>query len=250
MKLNSSTGETAEFTLPFLLNHDAWFEILGVENGVFSVRYCCLGSERFLLTWNPTTGIFNRIADPLEFHEGEPAFLYAFAFYPNSVHYAILHVFYEDYESPACVLTIYTSFRRNWHVTIPCPSYVHGLEPTYVTLDGAVYWISGSVEGIGDQPQYVVSFCIDSLQFRQIFIPSEAAAHCHSILAKDGHIYVASNNHDEDLYNFIMWRLDVDDENVNWVRMYEHRGNGSTYVPAIMADGAPIDIMERHVKLI
>ncbi|MED6182607.1 hypothetical protein PIB30_030087 [Stylosanthes scabra] len=122
MKLDSRTGETSEFTLPFLFNHDGWFEILGVEQGVFCIRYCCLGSERFLLTWNPSTGIFHRINDPTDLHEGEPAFLYAFAFYPKSTHYAIIHVFYEDYESPACVLTIYTSFRRNWYVTIPCPN--------------------------------------------------------------------------------------------------------------------------------
>ncbi|MED6203669.1 hypothetical protein PIB30_001364 [Stylosanthes scabra] len=223
MKLDSRTGKVTEFTLSFLINHDGWFEVVGVENGVFCVRYCCLGSERFLLIWNPATGMFSKVKDPFDLYNGEPSFLYAFVHYPDSLDYAIIHVFYEDYESPACTLAIYTTFRRNWDVTIPCPSYVHGLESTYVTLDEAVYWISDTVEGI--------------------------AAHCHSILAKDGHIYVASNEHDEDTYHSVTWRLDQNGDDVQWVRLYKHHGNGTTYVPAVVADGAPIYIMEKHIDV-
>ncbi|MED6181731.1 hypothetical protein PIB30_022169 [Stylosanthes scabra] len=87
MKLDSRTGQATEFTLPFLINHDGWFEVLGLKM-VFS------------------------------------AFITA-------------------------VLGV--------------------KQPTYVTLDGAVYWISGTVEGIGTQTQYIASFCIMSLGVRSSY---------------------------------------------------------------------------------
>ncbi|MED6159655.1 hypothetical protein PIB30_044219 [Stylosanthes scabra] len=75
----------------------------------------------------------------------------------------------------------------------------------------------------------------------------EAASHCKVCLVRQGHLCVASNNHNEETFRTEMWQLSQTDGLPNWTRMYTYQGPAPTYRPFLMVEEDEIQIMERHM---
>ncbi|RYR47898.1 uncharacterized protein LOC110265136 [Arachis ipaensis] len=247
MKIDAVTGETGYLNLPFLLTQHGWFQLIRVEMGVFCIRYSSLGRRSHLVIWNPLIQMPRVLDDPLQRSSCEGSFTYAFAHFPNSVHYAILHVFKDEPDSTAYTLSMYTSFTRNWHVRISCPLYVQRLDPSYVVASGVVYWLADREDG--DQP-YIVSFSLMTLTFGQIYVPPKSMSHCGCLFVRDGCLCLASNNHTFYSYNSVIWQVSDTDEGVNWSQLFTYNGIGTLYVPVVMVDHDVIQVMERHLQLV
>ncbi|KAL1321498.1 hypothetical protein AAHE18_14G131400 [Arachis hypogaea] len=240
-------GETGYLNLPFLLTQHGWFQFIGVEMGVFCIRYSSLERRSHLVIWNPLIQMPRVLDYPLQRSSSEGSFTYAFAHFPNSVHYAILHVFKDEPKSTAYTLSMYTSFTRNWHVRISCPSYVQRLDPSYVAASGVVYWLADREDD--DQP-YIFSFSLMTLTFSQIYVPLKAMSHCGCLLVRDGCLCLASNNHTFYSYNSVIWQVSDTDEGVNWSQLFTYNGIGTLYVPTTMVNHDVIHVMERHLQLV
>ncbi|KAL4306248.1 hypothetical protein AHAS_Ahas16G0159300 [Arachis hypogaea] len=101
-----------------------------------------------------------QIPDHVYIFEPEMAYSYAFSYYPYTFDYAIMYVFQHSDKTTACTLTMYTSTTRTSDVVLPCPSYVQRLDPTYVILDGVIYWLTRSFEDVEQRSPYIVCFSI------------------------------------------------------------------------------------------
>ncbi|MED6218303.1 hypothetical protein PIB30_025535 [Stylosanthes scabra] len=156
MKMDPLTGEQNDFLLPFIVINRGWYRIVGVDNGVFCVRYSSLGLSSHLLIWNPTTYSSRVIPDPPRHHCKDYSYLYSFAHFPNNVNYAVVHIFKQRPDTPSWRLAIYSSVERNWVVNMECPTFVRRLDPCYASLNGVLYWLHWNIKGTDTNPPYIV----------------------------------------------------------------------------------------------
>ncbi|MED6159656.1 hypothetical protein PIB30_044220 [Stylosanthes scabra] len=107
MKIDPFTGEAFPFHFPFTITQRGWFDIIGVENGLFYLRYCEDGRESQITVWNPATGQRQELDDPLQHHCADCAYYYALAYFPASAKYAVVHISNDhDNNAPAMELCI------------------------------------------------------------------------------------------------------------------------------------------------
>ncbi|MED6208416.1 hypothetical protein PIB30_044844 [Stylosanthes scabra] len=200
MKMDPLTGEQSEFLLQFLVINRGWYQIVGVDSGVFCVRYSSFGISSHLLVWNPTTFSSRIIPDPPRHYCKDYSYLYSFTHFPNSVNYAVVHIFKQTPDSPCWKLAMYSSLERNWVVNMECPPFVRRLDPCYASLNGVLYWLHWNMEDTDSNPPYIICFCLTSRSFRQISLPARMRAHCHSLLIKDNKFCVIANDHTMQAY--------------------------------------------------
>ncbi|MED6214954.1 hypothetical protein PIB30_108434, partial [Stylosanthes scabra] len=136
LKLDAISGEVIPFQFPFSFTYEGWFDIIGIENGVFCIRYSEDGSPNRLAIWNPLTNRGHSFHDPLQQHCNDCAYLYAFAYFPNTLQYAVLHISNADEDADNLTLSMYTSFTRDWIFQLPCPGFATLLEPCCVSIKG------------------------------------------------------------------------------------------------------------------
>ncbi|MED6123532.1 hypothetical protein PIB30_049990 [Stylosanthes scabra] len=91
-KMDPVMGEVFAFQFPFTLNPEGWFHIIGVQNGLFCVRFSEDGGASSIIVWNPATSQIRAMDDPLQQHYTDCVYHYALSFFPASVDYAILHI--------------------------------------------------------------------------------------------------------------------------------------------------------------
>ncbi|MED6146186.1 hypothetical protein PIB30_032224 [Stylosanthes scabra] len=247
MNLDPLTGQVFQFQFPFSLTQRGWFDLIGVDNGLFYVRYCEDGGESVITIWNPATGQRVEMEDPLQHHCPDCQYQYALVFFPASDEYAVLHISKEHDDSGPPTLKMYASFRRNWDVQVACPQFVRRLNPSCVAIEGVVYWITyGGYEG-DEEPPYIVSFSCLDCTFEQIFLPIEAASHCQELLVRQGRLCLDVNNHNEETFRTDMWQLNEVHGNRSWSWLYMFEGVGPTYRPFLILEEDEIQIMERHM---
>ncbi|RYR35224.1 hypothetical protein Ahy_A10g050366 [Arachis hypogaea] len=238
--MSALTGETSPLHFPFLLTAEGWFQIVGVENGIVCIRYSSMGNKSYLLTWNPISRYSKIISDPNKHYCEGCVFLYSFLYYPNTLDYALLHVYMENPDSSTCVLTMYT---------IPCPENARRLNSAYVSVNGVVYWVSVITDEEDIQPPYIVSFNIITYSFDQISLPNEGLQGSHTLLVRSGHLCVAANIGDDYSYNSVIWELDQNSSSFNWTKLFSYSGIGPSYIPATIVDDDIIQIKERHLEV-
>ncbi|MED6195903.1 hypothetical protein PIB30_042228 [Stylosanthes scabra] len=217
IKMSSHTGQRFPATLPFLMTQQGWFDIVGVDNGVFCMRYSCVGAMSHLVAWNPISHRRFVITDPIHGIADETSFLFAFLYYPETVNYAVVSIYLEIGDNPQTVFTLFDSSVRSWSLPLQCPPYVRLLDPAYVTVNGIVYWVTWSHGNETHIPPYIVSFSPLTTEFQQLPLPNEA-------------ITVVS------------------DEFV-WNKLFEVGGNGPSFIPAVMVENDVIQVLERHVQV-
>ncbi|MED6121416.1 hypothetical protein PIB30_029903 [Stylosanthes scabra] len=122
MKIDPVTGELFPFQFPFGITQRGWFDVIGVENGLFCLRFCQDGRESLIMVWNPATGQHRYMQDPLHHRCPDCPYHYALAFFPASTEYAVLYISKEHDDNAPPVLSMYTSFQRNWDFQLPCPA--------------------------------------------------------------------------------------------------------------------------------
>ncbi|MED6133075.1 hypothetical protein PIB30_024908 [Stylosanthes scabra] len=243
MKMDPLTGEQSEFLLPFLVINRGWYRIVGVDNGVFCVRYSSFGISSHLLVWNPTTYSSRVIPDPPRHYCKDCSYLYSFAHFPNSINYAVVHIFKQTPDSPCWKLAMYLSLERNWVVKMECPTFVRRLDPCYASLNGVLYWLHWNMEDIDSNPPYIICFCLTSPSFRQISLPARMRAHCHSLLIKDNKLCVNANDHTMQAYRSTFWQANNIHDQPTWSRLYSYNGYGTHYLPASIIDDEIIQVM-------
>ncbi|MED6113387.1 hypothetical protein PIB30_070292 [Stylosanthes scabra] len=109
-------GEATKIDLPMLTPDNGWFRIVGVENGIFLFRFCSTRDRSYLLVWNLAIGSTKMIPDAPRHYCTKCAFLYTFAYFPNSVNYGIVHLYKRDQCQKTWTLTLYSSAEQNWVV--------------------------------------------------------------------------------------------------------------------------------------
>ncbi|MED6191755.1 hypothetical protein PIB30_003558 [Stylosanthes scabra] len=244
MKLETKTGESSDFYLPFLLSHEGWVQIIGVENGVFCLRYCPIGRKVFLRVWNPATREIRKLSSPAMHAPGFCSCVYAFCYYAKSIHYGVAHFFKEHETSLAYKLVLYTSLTGGWETSILCPTFVRNLDPTYVSLNGTIYMLTIPTEE--EELPTVVSFSLETRSFQQFQVPAEVAGHCHGLYLLDGRLCLAGNEHFEDAYTTTMWEINNIHEQPTWTQLFYYHGDGNAYIPAAFDNGDLIQVMESH----
>ncbi|RYQ96837.1 hypothetical protein Ahy_B08g092729 [Arachis hypogaea] len=229
MRMDASSGYTISFHLPFLLAYE------DIENGIFCIRYSSMGRKSYLLAWNPVSRRSKIIQDPIYVFKPKMLYKYALLYFSSALDYAILHVFKHSLESPACKLTIYTSFRRNWDVVLTCLSYVQTLDATYVTLDGSIYWLTCSPENVEKRSSYIV-FSILFNNFQHVFFSEKALGHCYMLMILNQKLCLASSDHDEEVFHTSIWYVDVTQKDLTWTMLFMYNGIGSLFTHTIFVD--------------
>ncbi|MED6117583.1 hypothetical protein PIB30_111327, partial [Stylosanthes scabra] len=207
LKLDDISGEVIPFQFPFSFTYEGWFDIIGIENGVFCIRYSEDGSPSRLAIWNPLTNRGHSFHDPLQRHCNDCAYLYAFAYFPNTLQYVVLHISNADEDADNLTLSMYTSFTRDWSFQLPCPGFATLLEPCCVSIKGVVYWLSSGGYEENQNPPYMVSFSIVDCTFEQIELPPGSVSHCQSLLVRHGQLCMAANNHDNETFRTDVWQF-------------------------------------------
>ncbi|RYR29690.1 hypothetical protein Ahy_B01g054156 [Arachis hypogaea] len=249
MRMDSSSGYTIAFHFPFLLTYEGWFQIIGVQNGIFCIRYSSMGWKSYLLAWNPVTRRSKIIQDYVYVYKPDMVYLYAFLYYPYTLHYAILHVFKHSSESTTFTLAIYTSFARDWRVVMTCPPYVQTIDAIYVTRDGCIYWVTYSDEDVERTNPYIVCFSILSNTFQRIFVPEQDLSHCYMLMILNQKLCLATSNHDEEVFHTYIWHVHVTEKDPTWTRLFMYNGIGSLFTPTMFVDEDIIEIKERHFEI-
>ncbi|MED6199313.1 hypothetical protein PIB30_074812 [Stylosanthes scabra] len=209
LKMDAVTGEAIPFQFPFALTYEGWLDIIGIENGVFCIRYFEDRSPSRLASWNPLTNRGQSFHDPLQQHCNGCAYLYAFAYFPDSVQYILLHISNTD-------------------------------ENTRI-----VYCLSFGGYQEDENPPYIVSFSIVDCTFDQIELPLGAVSHCQSLLVHHGELCMAANDHDKETFGTDGWQFNQGDR--SWTYMYWYTGQGPSYRPYLIVHEDKIQIMERHM---
>ncbi|KAL4344980.1 hypothetical protein AHAS_Ahas11G0232600 [Arachis hypogaea] len=215
---------------------------------IIAERYSSIGRKSYLLAWKPISRRPKIIQDPVYVYKLDMVYLYAFLYYPYTLHYAIVHVFKLSLKSTICTLAIYISFIRDWHMLMTCPPYVQTIDATYVTLDGCIYWVTYSDEDVERSNPYIECFFILSNTFQQIFIPEQALAHCCMLMILNQKLCLAASDHDEEVFHTSIWHVHVTEEDPTWTRLFMYNGIGSLFTSTIFVDDDLIEIKERHFE--
>ncbi|MED6191937.1 hypothetical protein PIB30_005416 [Stylosanthes scabra] len=181
------------------------------------------------------------IHDPPRHYCTKCAFLYTFAYFPNSVNYGIVHLYKRKLQQKTWTLTLYLSVEQNWVLNVSCPEYVRTLDPNYVSLDGVMYWMNWRENGRDMSPTFI-SFSMFTFKFGQIFIPPEAAANYHGLLINGGKLCLGAVNYDHEKYSCTMWEIGSLDETPTWNKLLTYDGYGHPYLPALFIDGDIIQL--------
>ncbi|MED6198802.1 hypothetical protein PIB30_069944 [Stylosanthes scabra] len=242
-------GEATKIDLPMLTPGNGWFRIVGVENGIFLFRFSSTGDRSYLLVWNPAIGSTKAIPDPPRHYCRKCAFLYLFAYFPNSVNYGIVHLYKRDQREKTWTLTLYSSAEQNWLVNVSCPEYVRTLDPNYVSLDGVMYWMNWRENDRDTSPTFIVSFSMLTFEFGQIFVPAEATANYHGLMIHGGKLCLGAVNYDHERYSCTMWEIDSLGETPSWNKLLTYDGYGHPYLLSMFIDGDVIQVLEKYYQV-
>ncbi|MED6206262.1 hypothetical protein PIB30_024988 [Stylosanthes scabra] len=143
IKFSPSSGQRFLVVLPFEFGNQGWFDIVGIDKGVFCLRLSKTGEVIKLVMWNPITQRQYHIEDPLQPNMKETTLLFSFLFLPQTVNYTILSILLQVGEETNCLFTTYDSRLRIWSPREQCPAYVRNLDPAYVALDGVFSGLLG-----------------------------------------------------------------------------------------------------------
>ncbi|MED6143693.1 hypothetical protein PIB30_008335 [Stylosanthes scabra] len=249
IKMSSHTGQRFPATLPFLMTQQGWFDVVGIDKGVFYMRYSSVGVVSNLVAWNPISRRKFVISDHIHEIGDETSFLLAFLYFPKTVNYAVVSIYLELGDNPRTVFTLFNSSVRSWSPPLECPPYVRRLDPQYVTVNRIVFWATWSHSNETEFPPYIVSFSPLTAEFQQLPLPGEALTTCHTLLNRDGHLCIAINDHNFQAYNSVIWQPDVVNEEIVWTKLFEVGGNGPSFIPAVMVENDVIHVLERHVEV-
>ncbi|MED6217505.1 hypothetical protein PIB30_018315 [Stylosanthes scabra] len=226
-----------------------WFDVVGIDKGVFCMRFSSVGDVSNLVAWNPISRRKHVITDPIHGIADGSSFLFAFLYFPESVNYAVVSIYLELGDDPQCVFTLFDNSVGSWTPPLECPPFVRKLDPAYVNIDGTVYWVTWLHDNESDAPPYIISFSTLTTEFRQIPLPSDGLTTCHTILNRDGHLCITVNNHNVQAYNSVIWQAEVVHDEFVWTKLFEVGGNGPTFIPALMIENDVIRVLERHVEV-
>ncbi|MED6187752.1 hypothetical protein PIB30_079441 [Stylosanthes scabra] len=212
IKLSSDSGHKFPSVLLFAISNRGWFDVVGVDKGVFCFRLSRTGGVK-------------------------------------TVKYAIVAIFLECGKQTRCVFTMYGNTSRVWNARSPCPSFVRKLDPACVTLGGITYWVTWSHDQNQQTPPYIVAFSSLTNTFKKISFPSEALTICHTLLVRDGHLCVAANNHNAEGYTTMIWQVYKAGDDYVWSKLFDISGNAHSFIPGAIVDGDVIQVLERHVQV-
>ncbi|MED6210734.1 hypothetical protein PIB30_066903 [Stylosanthes scabra] len=181
IRMSSETGQRFPSALPFVVGNKGWFDIVGIDNGVFCFRLSKTRDVSNLVIWNSMSRRQFVLDDPITGIADESTFLFSFLYYQNTINHSIVAIFLERRRQTRCVFTVYDSSSRRWIARVPCPSYVRKLDPAYVILNGVTYWVTWSHDQDAETRPYIISFSSLTLTFKQIPLPDEALTTCHSL---------------------------------------------------------------------
>ncbi|MED6218783.1 hypothetical protein PIB30_029865 [Stylosanthes scabra] len=207
------------------------------------------GDRSHLLVWNPAIGSTKMIPDPPRHFCTKCAFLYTFAYFPNSVNYGIVHLYKRQQCQKTWTLTLYSSAEKKWVVNVSCPEYGRSLDPNYASLDGVIYWMKWRDNDRDMSPIFIVSFSMLTHKFGQIFILAEATTNYHGLLIHGGKLCVGAINYDHKRYNCTIWEIDSIGETPNWSKLFTYDGYGHPYLPAMFIDGDVIQVLEKYYQV-
>ncbi|MED6110056.1 hypothetical protein PIB30_039402, partial [Stylosanthes scabra] len=249
IKFNSNSGQRFPAVLPFDLGSRGWFDIIGIQKGVFCFRFSRTGEFSTLLIWNPMTQHQFWVADPIQLIADDSSFLFSFLYFPGTLNYSIVSIFLELGEENRCVFTTYDSMLRDWTPRVQCPDYVRKLDPAYVALNDASYWVTWSHDEPINTAPYIISFSSLTTTFQQISLLEEAHTTCHSLLIRDDHLCLGANTHNAQGYNTVIWQVDFVGDQLSWSKLFNITGSGHAFIPVVMIDGDIIQVLERHVQV-
>ncbi|MED6157732.1 hypothetical protein PIB30_026128 [Stylosanthes scabra] len=68
IKVDAKTGEASTMRVPVGMSFEGWFQVIGVDKGVFCLKFSSsqLEGGDFLVTWNPTMRTRRPIDDPVD----------------------------------------------------------------------------------------------------------------------------------------------------------------------------------------
>ncbi|MED6147017.1 hypothetical protein PIB30_040127 [Stylosanthes scabra] len=248
MNMDAIYGEAHKINLPMVIGEQGSFRIVGIENGIFCFRYSIEGEISYLLAWNPADRSTKVIPDPPKHFCKRCSFLYTFGYFPDSVHYGIIHLFKKKPSHKTWSLTMYSSLEQNWGPTLTCPNYVRNLDPNYVSLDGVIYWMKWREDG-DKSPPYIVSFSMLNFNFRQIIILDEVSTNYLGLLIHAGKLCVGATNYDQETYLSNIWEITNIEESPVWNKLFTYNGHGNPYLPAIFIDDDIIQVLERYYQI-
>ncbi|MED6133495.1 hypothetical protein PIB30_028676 [Stylosanthes scabra] len=87
------TGQRFPSVLPFVVANEGWFDIVGIDNGVFCFRLSKTGDVSNLVIWNPLSRRQCVLDDPITGIADESTFLFSFLYYPRTINYSIMAIF-------------------------------------------------------------------------------------------------------------------------------------------------------------
>ncbi|MED6143442.1 hypothetical protein PIB30_006394 [Stylosanthes scabra] len=249
MNMDDVYGIASKIELPILTPGNGWYQIIGLENGIFCFHFCSVGHRSYLLAWNPAAGSTKLIPDPPKHYCTKCAFLYTFAYFPNSLHYGIVHLYKKKQRQKTWRLTMYSSAEQNWVVNMTCPDHVRTLDPNYVSLDGVIYWINWRDHDEDMIPTFIVSFSMLSHKFGQILLPAEVRANYHGLFIHHDKLCVGALNYDFETYSYNIWEISTLGEAPLLNKLFTYDGYGHPYLPAFLLDNDVIQVLEKYDQL-
>ncbi|RYR33953.1 hypothetical protein Ahy_A10g048650 [Arachis hypogaea] len=244
IRLDPKRGNRLFFPLLAELGDADKLMVIGIENGNICLSYNMLQHEAKIIVWNAFTGSKRQILPPkfLGFKVFFPAF--AFAYFPKSMHYCILHTFKRNLQEDFIFYSVYSFEDQQWTKISASEGMRGKVGPDYVAENGQIFLIHFT----GEDYQFADSILIYSIIKKTFYIlpiRDRYRSKCQFLLRYQGFFSFLSHPKDENNYTICIWSIiNTKDECFKWKSTLKLKGLSTYDNPKLFVDNDLISLVD------